>query len=127
MARHGPSAALRRLSLLVTIPLALIVVVFAVANRAPIAVSLWPLPWGVELPGYLIVLGSVLVGFLAGGLIAWLSGGKHRRKARRLAAETERLRAELAETKRRQAAPGAPPALPGGTARPVAIAELPPP
>lgn len=127
MARRGPSAALRRLSFLVTIPLALIVVIFAVANRAPISVSLWPLPWAVALPGYLIVLGSVLIGFLAGGIIAWLSGGKHRRKARRLAAETERLRAELAETKRRQQTPGTAPALPGSAARSAALAELPPP
>lgn len=115
---------MRRLSFLITIPIALIAVIFAVANRAPIAVSLWPLPWGVELPGYLIVLGSVLVGFLAGALIAWFGGAKHRRKARRLAAETQRLAAELAEAKRRQAA--APPALPAA-ARALTLGELPPP
>jgi uncharacterized integral membrane protein len=116
---------MRRLSILVTLPITVLVLIFAVANRAPVTLSLWPLPWTAELPGYLVILGGVLVGFAAGALVAWLSGGRQRRAARRNAAEARRLTDELAALKRRQAPPAAPPATQVSLPRPAAVGELP--
>jgi hypothetical protein len=79
----------------------------------------------VELPGYLVILGSALVGFAAGGLVAWIGAGRHRRAARRNAAEARRLADELATLKRRSAPPPAPPAAQASLPRPAAIGELP--
>jgi len=115
---------MRRLSILVTLPITLLILVFAVANRAPLALSLWPFPWRLELPGYLVILGSLLVGFAAGALVAWLSAGRQRRQSRRHAAEARRLADELAQLKRRPS-PAAPPATQASLPRPLAVGELP--
>lgn len=96
---------LRYLSWIVTIPLGIIVISFAVSNRDPVALRLWPLPFEVEMPVFLPVLGALVVGFVAGGAIAWWSGGRTRRLARRqssrlksLASEVETLRTRDAES-----------------------------
>ena len=81
-----------RLAMLVV---ALVLVVFAVSNRGTIALGLWPLPDVVELPLYLIILGCLLVGFLAGELAAWMSGRHWRREVRRSARRIAVLEHEL--------------------------------
>jgi uncharacterized integral membrane protein len=103
---------MRRLSWIITIPFTLIVVVFAINNRDPVMVSLWPLPWIAELPLYLVVLGSLLVGFLVGAAIAWLSAGRRRHEARVTAERLRGMSAELTKLKRQQ-----PAGLDGSTAR----------
>jgi uncharacterized integral membrane protein len=75
--------AVKVLSWLVGLPLAVIVLLFALSNRQVVAVGLWPLADGIDLPVYLIVLLPLLIGFLAGTLVAGLKGLKHRRIARR--------------------------------------------
>ena len=62
---------------------ALILVLFAVSNRESVSVGLWPLPAFVELPLYLVVLGTLLIGFFAGELLAWMRSWRWRREARR--------------------------------------------
>ena len=103
---------LRYLSWIVTLPLALVVISFAVSNRDPAVLTLWPLPFELEMPVFLPVLCALVVGFIAGGFVAWWSGGRYRRLARRqnsrlkrLSAEAETLRAreaEATETETRQ-------------------------
>ena len=51
---------------------AALLALFAVSNRAGVALSLWPLPFLVDAPLYLIALGGALLGFLAGELAAAL-------------------------------------------------------
>ena len=80
---------LRILSWIVGIPVAAAVVAFAVANRGSVKLSLLPLPFEIELPLYLVVLGAMLAGLILGGLIAWLSAGRLRRRARQSAREAE--------------------------------------
>lgn len=80
---------LRILSWIVGIPVAAAIVAFAVANRGAVKLSLLPLPFEIELPLYLVALGALLAGLLAGGLIAWLSAGRLRRRARQSAREAE--------------------------------------
>ncbi len=62
--------------------IAIVVVVFALANRGPVTLSLWPLPIDVILPIYIAVLGAVVLGLLAGGAISWLPRYRSRRNAR---------------------------------------------
>lgn len=92
---------LRHLSWIITVPLLVIAVVFAVANRSKVAIDLWPLPVTLEPPFYLVVLVAVFVGFLAGGVVVWLSGGRRRRRARELRFRNEELERELAHLRRR--------------------------
>jgi uncharacterized integral membrane protein len=94
----------KHLSWLITLPVTLVVVVFAVSNRTPVEIDLFPLPWRPVLPAYLLVLGSMFIGFLIGGIATWLAGAPYRRRARRLAAEAQVLSRELAEARRRSSA-----------------------
>src|SRR5216683_2461751 len=63
---------------LVTLPLAIILVIFAVSNREGVIVTLWPLPVTVEAPLYLVVLLALVVGFLVGEVVAWINGRRWR-------------------------------------------------
>ncbi len=83
---------------LVTAPLALLLVVFAVSNRESVTVTLWPLPVVLDAPLYLVVLLVLLIGFLVGQLVAWINGRHWRREARRRARRIEALERELAAT-----------------------------
>ena len=95
---------MKHVSWIITIPVTLVVVVFAIANRTPITVNFWPLPWVAQLSLYLVILGSLLAGFLVGAAIAWLSAGRRRQEARRTAERLRGLTAELTQLQRQQAA-----------------------
>lgn len=83
------------LSWLVGLPLAVIVLLFALSNRHGVTVGLWPFEDGIDLPVYLIVLLPLLVGFLAGALLAGLKGLKHRRALRQQARRVADLERQL--------------------------------
>jgi uncharacterized integral membrane protein len=94
---------MKRLSWIVTLPFAVAAVLFAVMNRNPVTIDLWPLPWRIEAPTFLILLGSLAIGLLIGLLLSWFTGGAKRRRIRELAHDNQRLTTELQEL-RRQAA-----------------------
>lgn len=102
---------MRHLHWLVTGPVILIVVLFAVSNRQTTNVTLWPLPVSLEAPLYLVVLLAALIGFLVGELVAWINGRFWRREARAKARRIEALERELAATQA-QLGPASPPRLP---------------
>ena len=87
----------------VTIPLALVIVSFAVSNRDPIGLQLWPLPQELVVPGFLVALVPLAAGILLGGLIAWLSGGKHRYLARSRKDKLDELGRKVISLQERQA------------------------
>lgn len=99
-----------RLAILV---IAIVLIVFAVSNRGTIALRLWPLPDVVELPLYLIILGCLLVGFLAGELAAWASGRHWRREVRRSARRIAALERELDTVRAERVPPPVPARLAG--------------
>jgi len=81
-------------------------VLFAVANRAPVTVSLDPFGgeppmFAVAVPLFLMVLMVLILGVIVGGTSAWMRQSRWRRRARRLSAELKAARAEN-ETLRRQ-------------------------
>jgi uncharacterized integral membrane protein len=84
---------------LVLVPVALVIVLFSVANRGAVRVSLDPfsrdLPMlSYELPLFAVVLAAIAIGVLVGGLASWIAQGKHRKAARRNRREAEALRSE---------------------------------
>ena len=73
----------------------LIGVLIAVSNRQPVQLALWPLPHLVVMPVYLLVIGMLLLGVLAGLGMGWWVGRHHRRRAREASGEATRLEREV--------------------------------
>jgi uncharacterized integral membrane protein len=84
---------------LLLVPLALLIVLFSVANRGSVRISLDPISrdaptLAYDLPLFVIVLGALALGVLFGGCASWLAQGKHRKAARHNRREVETLRSE---------------------------------
>ncbi len=81
---------------IVVMPLAAAVIVFSVNKRADVVLDLWPLDMVmVPLPVFSVVLAGLFAGFLIGGLVAWISGAKARRRARREGQRADRAVLEI--------------------------------
>ncbi len=91
----------RLLAWIVGLPVLVACVLFALDNRGTLVLGFWPAPWKLTGPVYLIMLAAVVIGFLFGGIIAWLGGHRHRAALGRARAEAERLQSEAAELRRR--------------------------
>jgi len=94
----------RYLSLILTIPVAVLAVLFAVSNRGIVTFSLWPTPFTVDAPIYLATLLFLAVGFVLGGVITWLGQGRHRRRGRVMADRAAILERDLKDAQVRAAA-----------------------
>ncbi|HVY98696.1 MAG TPA: LapA family protein [Dongiaceae bacterium] len=110
---------MRRFGWIVSIPVIVIVALFAVNNRQTVEIELWPLPWAPSTPLFLLTLCAVLFGFLFGCLVMWLTGGKQRRRLRETRRDLDAARSELHVVRQR-------PAAPTGTAVTVTRNRLPP-
>jgi len=87
---------------LVLIPLGLIFVVFAVANRHLVTVSFDPFnssdpAAGVTLPLFVVIIAVAIVGVVAGGCATWFRQRHWRRAARQHEADARQARAQLAD------------------------------
>ncbi len=105
MATPRRSRLARLTAWVIGIPVAVVVVLFVVSNRQTVELALYPLPsfpWPV--PVYLVGLGGLFAGFLSGGLVAWLSARRWRRRAREEARARQRAEADKAALERRLAA-----------------------
>jgi len=85
---------------LILVPLAVIIIAFAVANREIVTVSLDPFSGSepaasVTLPLFALVIGVLIGGVLIGGVASWLRQGERRRSARRLEREVHDLRRKV--------------------------------
>jgi uncharacterized integral membrane protein len=90
------------LSALILIPLGLICVVFAVANRHFVTVSFDPFnttdpALAVSLPLFVLIIAVAVVGVLAGGSATWLGQRRWRRAARRHEADARAAKAQLTD------------------------------
>ena len=84
----------------VLVPLAILVVMFAVANREIITVSFDPFDsvapaLAFKMPLFMLIFALVTVGVVVGGIAAWLKQHKWRMRARRAEAEARDLRVRL--------------------------------
>ncbi|MEZ2146543.1 lipopolysaccharide assembly protein LapA domain-containing protein [Bradyrhizobium sp. DN5] len=97
------------LTALIVIPLGLLLVVFAVANRHFVTVSFDPFlssdpSLSVTLPLFLLLILVAALGVLAGGCAVWLGQRHWRRAARRNDADARAARGELADLRAQMAA-----------------------
>ncbi|CAA7619504.1 conserved hypothetical protein [Magnetospirillum sp. LM-5] len=97
----------RFLGWIVGLPLAALMALFAVANRHEVRLELWPLPWSVDLPVYLAVLGALGLGLVIGLAAAWLSGHGARRAARQQRHRAESLTRQIEQAQTDQVKPAA--------------------
>jgi uncharacterized integral membrane protein len=93
----------------ILVPLAIVIVVFAVANRQVVVVSFDPFgstdpAYLVRMPLFVLIFALVILGVLVGGVAAWLRQGRWRRAARELDRDVRALREENAALRRQVAA-----------------------
>ena len=74
----------------------ILLTVFAVENRH--AVVVWPLPDDVPVPLAVVIVATLVLGFLAGELAAWIGGRRWRREARHKERRIAALEHELSAT-----------------------------
>jgi uncharacterized integral membrane protein len=118
---------LRRIvTMLIVVPLAVVIIAFAVANRQSVTVSFDPFSatspaYATTLPLFVLIFVLLILGVLVGGIAAWIGQTRWRRTARKLDGEVRVLHQEL-DAIRRRFAPEQPPA-----AEPAPYTAIPPP
>jgi uncharacterized integral membrane protein len=98
------------LNIVVLIPLGVVFVVFAVANRHPVTVSFDPFDssdpsFGITLPLFVVIVAVAVLGVLAGGSATWFRQRHWRRAARQHEADAREVRAQLADLRGHAATP----------------------
>lgn len=85
---------------LILVPLAIVIIAFAVANRQAVTLSFDPFNTSapaaaLSLPLFVVILAALVAGVIVGGLAVRLGHGRWRRLARRFEREAGELRARL--------------------------------
>ena len=105
---------------IIVVPLAVVIIAFAVANRQTVTVSFDPLSaadpaYSLVLPLFVVLFAALILGVVIGGAASWLRQDRWRRKARRLDGEIRSLHREHDALRRRventEPVPAAPPPL----------------
>jgi uncharacterized integral membrane protein len=97
------------LNAIILIPLGVIFVVFAVANRHMVTVSFDPFnsndpALGFSLPLFAVIIVVAILGVVAGGSATWFRQHRWRRAARQHEADAQELRTQLADLRASMAA-----------------------
>ncbi len=84
----------RALAIIILVPLAILLVALAVANRHAVVLSLDPFNGdapaaAITLPLYVVAFGAIILGVVLGGIGTWLGQGRWRREARLLKREAK--------------------------------------
>jgi uncharacterized integral membrane protein len=87
----------RVILLVVLVPLAIILVALAVANRTPAAFTLDPFNPGnpaltIQLPLFFLLFAALALGILIGSLVTWFKQGRYRKLARQRGLEAQAAR-----------------------------------
>ena len=93
-------------TILVLVPLGVLFLAFAIANRSLVTVSFDPFgsndpAAGATMPLFLVIVIFAVLGVLAGGVASWFRQGHWRRAARNFEADATHARAELADLRAR--------------------------
>lgn len=93
----------RIMTFAVFIPLAIVLIALAVANRAPVALTLDPFNPGnpaltVSLPLFLYLFGALALGLVVGSVATWFRQGRYRRLARQRETELASVKKVPAQT-----------------------------
>lgn len=105
---------------LILVPLAVLLITFAVANRGAVSITFDPFNPGnpgltYHVPLFLLLFAAMAVGLVVGGAATWFRQGRYRKLARQRAIEAEALKQSQAQAARR--APAGP-ALPKPATQP---------
>ncbi len=105
------------LTTLIVLPLALLFIIFAVANRHFVTLSFDPFnsvtpTVAVSLPLFVLIIAVAILGVIAGGTATWIGQRRWRRTARLHEADALAVRAQLADLKAAMASRGEPQRLP---------------
>ncbi len=100
--RSAGSVLRKFVAAVILIPLAIVIIAFAVANRQIVTVSLDPFSSehpasSVTLPLFALILLLLIAGVVIGGVAAWLRQAQWRRVARRLEREADVARRSRAQ------------------------------
>ena len=98
---------MRLLSWIIGLPVAVVLILFAVANRHWVTVSFDPLsqqdPWAVlSVPLWTVLFFGIFCGLVAGWIGAWLKQAKWRRAARQTRRDLASERSDAARLRREQ-------------------------
>ena len=91
---------LKVLKLLILLPIALVVLAFAIANRQMVSVSFDPFTppettaGFVAAPLFILLFLAVMIGIILGGVATWFTQGSNRKRARDAREDAERWRTE---------------------------------
>ena len=106
----------RFLKFIIIAPIAILLLIFAFANRHFVTVSFDPFELGdvpafaIQAPLFVVLIAAIMIGVVAGGATTWFAQGKHRRAARQNAFEADKWRAEAERAKAQALAPPGSPA-----------------
>lgn len=123
----------RILEVIIILPLAIVLIFLAVANRTPVNLSINPFDptaadYMISVPLFWVIFGALAVGVVLGGVAVWLRHARFRRAARQHRREAERLRNEVARARTPAASTAGParptPALPAPAARTGATGQV---
>ena len=85
----------RLITWLIMLPAAVAVVVFALHNKTPVVLDLWPFALTLEIELYLLLTAILGVGVLLGGIASWAGGGRLRSELRKRTYDGEVARRQL--------------------------------
>ena len=93
---------MKLLSWLITLPLALVTIFLAVANRHRVSLNLDPFnqenpALALDMPLIFVILASIFLGLIVGAGAVWVSQGRHRKTARQGKSELAALREKPAQ------------------------------
>lgn len=95
---------LRLLKFLLILPLAIVLVLFGVANRQIVTLVVDPLSpaaeaFKVSVPLFVFFFGTLALGAVIGSVTTWLAQGRHRKAERQFRRERDRLQDECTRLK----------------------------
>jgi len=91
------------LSLVLVLPAGMVLVTLAVVNRGPVTIDFWPLPMDMQAPLSAMIMLSLIVGVIWGGVASWLAAGTGRKRARDTVQRANRAESETRDLKNRVA------------------------
>jgi uncharacterized integral membrane protein len=98
------------LTTVIIVPLAVIIIAFAIANRQTVTVSFDPFSathpaYAVTVPLFVLLFVVLILGVIVGGIAAWLNQSAWRRTARKLDTDMRALHDEIEALRHHQPAP----------------------
>jgi uncharacterized integral membrane protein len=95
----------KAITAVILVPLGIVCIVFAVANRQTVVVSFDPFDsahpaFAASMPLFILIFVLLILGVLIGGTAVWIRQGRWRHTARRLDGDIRDLRTEMDRLKR---------------------------